>query len=333
MDIEKAKKIWNNICVHMNENRNSSEKELQKNIELLFTQLGWSKFDGEMISQKTILIGSAQRLTPDIILKNNGDEIIVIELKKPNKSNSDKTKSQLDSYMCQLKLKFGIFIGENLQFYYDTFRTTEKSKKVFETDFIEDSEKAVEFISLIGKPFKENRLVAFCKKNILKSRGDENRFEKLRTDINSGVYDSEVKKSFIRSLKNKYNEQIVNKISDEIEIKIWSKKSSVGNEKLPNRNFVRKNEEEGKAPPFNFDKAKIDVGTLLVFTENEKEVCTVESSKTVRYRGTGGYTLTKLGRKLTGKKTLRGPEYFKVKGEDETLKERRDRVEGKKLNH
>jgi len=57
--------------------------------------------------------------------------------------------------------------------------------------------------------------------------------------------------------------------------------------------------------------------------------CGNVSPQILRYRGIGGYTLTKLGRELLGRKSVRGPEYFKVKGEDETLVKRMARIEGK----
>jgi hypothetical protein len=117
---------WNEICFRISSHKNSSEKEFQQEVEFIFDKLGWSKFKGEMISKKAIPIGSAQRLIPDIILKNNDKEIIVVELKKNNISSTLRIEQQLFSYMRQLRLEFGIFVGENLQFYYDVPNDNER---------------------------------------------------------------------------------------------------------------------------------------------------------------------------------------------------------------
>jgi hypothetical protein len=36
MEREKAGEIWNDICFHINRHRHSPEKDLQKNIEILY---------------------------------------------------------------------------------------------------------------------------------------------------------------------------------------------------------------------------------------------------------------------------------------------------------
>ena len=213
---------WNEICFHIKDYENSSEKEFQKGVEFIFEKLGWSKFKEEMISKKAIPIGSAQRLIPDIILKNNDKEVIVVELKKNNISSTLRIEQQLFSYMRQLRLEFGIFVGENLQFYYDVPNDNEEPIKIFEANFIENDEKAAEFISLISKPFYENKLLEFCEKRILEAT-NENIFESLRGDIVKGVFDNEVKILFVELLKGKYDKEVIEKIINDIEIKILLK--------------------------------------------------------------------------------------------------------------
>ena len=213
---------WNEICFHIKDYENSSEKEFQKGVEFIFEKLGWSKFKEEMISKKAIPIGSAQRLIPDIILKNNDKEVIVVELKKNNISSTLRIEQQLFSYMRQLKLEFGIFVGENLQFYYDVPNDNEKPIKIFEANFIENNEKAAEFISLISKPFYEDKLLEFCEKRILEKK-NENIFENLKNDVVKGVFDNEVKILFVKLLKDKYDEEIIEKIINNIEIRILLK--------------------------------------------------------------------------------------------------------------
>jgi hypothetical protein len=104
---------WNEICFRIKNHKNSSEKEFQQEVEFIFDKLGWSKFKEEMISKKAIPIGSAQRLIPDIILKNNDKEVIVVELKKNNISSTLRIEQQLFSYMRQLKVLLPLYFFTN----------------------------------------------------------------------------------------------------------------------------------------------------------------------------------------------------------------------------
>jgi len=318
MEKEKAEKIWNTLCVHINKNRNSLEKELQENIVLLFTELGWSKLSGEIIPENELRIGSNGKLRPDITIKNNDKKIIVIELKRNNNHNTNKSEPQLFSYILQSDVKFGILIGGNLQFYYKI--PEEKPIKIFETEFSEHNEQAAEFISLIGKPFEENKLSEFCKKRIL-NKEDEEQFKELKNRITDGDFDFKIKTLFIEFLQNKYNEQIANKISDEIEVKILPKNSPIRNEKFIDRNSDREREQ------FTFSKVGIYPGTKLVFTRDPKKECTVIKSKddrTVSYKN-AEYNLSPLAQELSGNDNpLRGIRFFKRKGDEETLEERFD---------
>jgi len=330
MEKEKAKEIWNNICLHINKNRDSLEKDLQNNIEILFTELGWSKFKGEIIPEKELPIGSnGRKLKPDITIRNNDKAIIVIELKRNNNRNTNGPEQQLFSYIRQSDVKFGILIGGNLQFYYKL--PEEDPMKVFETEFSKNDEQATEFISLIGKPFEENKLSEFCKKRILKSE-DKEQFAKLKNEITERVFDNKIKILFIEFLQKEYNEQIANKISNEIEVNISLKNASDRKEKLHNRDFDEEKQRGRRSPPFNFDMVKIKPGTTLVFTENEKiEGIIVKDNKNVQYKK-DDYKLSPLAAKLMNRPDdpFDGPRFFKVKGHKETLYERRKRMENEK---
>lgn len=225
MDKETAGKIWNDICHHINRHKNETEEEFQKIIEILLGRLDWL-FD-EIISKEKTQIGANNSIIPDIIIKNNDERIIVIEVKKNIPNLPKEAEPQLHSYMMALNIKFGIIIWEKLRFYYGT----KNPIMVFETDFNQDNEEAIEFISLICKPFEENKIIEFCEGKILKKE-DRERFEKLKDEIINGAYDSEIKDLFIGLLQQKYDKQIVDKISNEFEVKISQKNPSAGNNKI-----------------------------------------------------------------------------------------------------
>ena len=83
--------------------------------------------------------------------------------------------------------------------------------------------------------------------------------------------------------------------------------------------------------PFTFDMVNIKLDTILIFTEDEREECTVKSNRTVLYENKE-YYLSNLAKKLMEKlgssnEAYQGPKFFKVKGEKETLNEKRERME------
>jgi hypothetical protein len=87
-----------------------------------------------------------------------------------------------------------------------------------------------------------------------------------------------------------------------------------------------------KSPPFAFSMVNIERGTPLVFTEDEREVCTVEDDRHIRYKNEI-YSLTRLAKKLRhSDDECCGPNFFKVKGDlrDETLTKKRKRMEEEK---
>jgi len=86
-------------------------------------------------------------------------------------------------------------------------------------------------------------------------------------------------------------------------------------------------------PPFTFDMVGIKRGTTLVYTKDENEKCTVVSDRKVKYKNKE-YSLSSLVKVLTGcpEKEFKGPIHFKVKGEEETLNEKRERIEEEKQN-
>lgn len=100
------------------------ESTYQREIENCFKILGWRKTNGTLQSQITIPIGSNNFIRPDIVLQKENEvgtcvPLIAIEIKRPDNIKSERQELQLFSYMRQLRLKFGLYIGENIQLFYD----------------------------------------------------------------------------------------------------------------------------------------------------------------------------------------------------------------------
>jgi hypothetical protein len=108
------------MCYHIKaKNRNASERDFQTIAESLFEKIGWLQYKGEIVTQEATQVGAANTIKPDIVIKNNGQTLFVVELKRPNKTMTGKNTEQLVSYMRLLKLNFGILLGETLQIYYE----------------------------------------------------------------------------------------------------------------------------------------------------------------------------------------------------------------------
>ena len=99
---------------------NSVEGDYQREIENCLKFLGWKKTNGTMVSQYTLPIGNSNSIRPDIVLwrKNEHDTqspVLPIEIKRPSNIRNERQENQLMSYMRQLKLNVGLYIGEKIQ--------------------------------------------------------------------------------------------------------------------------------------------------------------------------------------------------------------------------
>ncbi len=105
-------------------NNGVMESTYQREIENCFKILGWRKTNSTLQSQVTIPIGSNNFIRPDIVLQKENDNgnivpVIAVEIKRPDNIRSERQELQLFSYMRQLRLNFGLYIGEKIQLYYD----------------------------------------------------------------------------------------------------------------------------------------------------------------------------------------------------------------------
>lgn len=215
---------WNEICYLINRHKktNSDEKLFQNEIESIFEKLGWSRFKNEIVSTQKLRVGSVNTIIPDITINLDGKNVFVVELKHPNFSSTQNQADQLISYMRQLKLDFGILIDKSFHVYYDEPTDDEKPIKIYETEFIENSEEASIFIKLLEKQnFDKEKLTAFCeeKLEILNDKiiADEI-VKKLEEQGEQKLFDL-----LINSLKADYSETIIENVVNNLNIIIKRK--------------------------------------------------------------------------------------------------------------
>src|SRR5690606_12404555 len=125
-------------------------------------------------------------------------------------------------YMRQLKLDFGILIDKSFHVYYDEPTDGEKPIKIYETEFVENNEEALNFIKLIQKEnFDKEKLINFCEEKL------EVLNDKIKADeIIENLEEQGEQKFFellIESLKEDYNETIIENVVKNLNIVIKRK--------------------------------------------------------------------------------------------------------------
>lgn len=110
---------WTTIVKNLRRSKlkNVDEDTYQDTIECQLQLLGW--FDG-IETRPSLPNGAAKTLIPDIVLNKDNHRVLPIEIKRPNNTFSERQACQLSSYMRRLRLSIGVYIGENIQLYYDT---------------------------------------------------------------------------------------------------------------------------------------------------------------------------------------------------------------------
>jgi hypothetical protein len=217
--------LWNEVCRNIDELRkqNVPESYIQSFFENVFVELGWSKLRNELVPQQEIPIGAANRLIPDIIIKSGNQNLFVVELKRPSIESTDRHSSQLRSYMLQLKLAFGIYIGENIQVFFDNPTDNIQPQKIVVIPFSPDNTDGDELFHLLTKQnYSEETMIAYC------GRKTEERFETenanaIINELVSGNSPICLTELLISALTERYSTRIAQIVEERIFVTISRK--------------------------------------------------------------------------------------------------------------
>ena len=189
---------------------NTIESEYQKKIEGCLKILGWKSSNKTMQSQIDIRIGNNNSIRPDIVLYKNNIPVLPIEIKRPTNICCEKQQQQLTSYMRQLKLNVGLYIGENIQLYYDTPDNRDSSQSIFKVELRKDDAKGVDLCEMLTyELFDIEYLNDFCEERynqIIAQNKLEQRFDDFFSEINvernirSLLIDSFIKEGFDKTI-------------------------------------------------------------------------------------------------------------------------------------
>ena len=161
-----AAEKWNMIVEIYDARLNVKEEVVQSVWERIFAELlGYSSFAGEIESHRKIQIGSTERVIPDIIMKDGGTDLFVVELKQHNLPLNKGIEKQLLSYLKLLRNDTGVLICDKIYIYaYDNSKSDDEQNRA-EIEFRQDNPDGIRFVELFGKSaFKKPDITEFVRR-------------------------------------------------------------------------------------------------------------------------------------------------------------------------
>ena len=202
---------WNKFVYDLIEaqKKNVEEDKYHALIESQLQLLGWAKYKGEICHKPNIPIGNRDHIQPDILIKDNEENLFVIEVKRPVHIQTERERLQLESYMRQLKVDVGIYVGENIEIFYDAPK--EKSAaSVLKVPLKLDDRLGAKFVEKFSKDiFSRDAIVKFCEERIQEMQHLENLYkikESILSDPQTIILES-LKNSLIEKYDESFSEE------------------------------------------------------------------------------------------------------------------------------
>ncbi len=236
---------WNEICFLLSENvkMDISENSFEQNVIQALRVLGWKQFSGDYEIRPSYQIGAANRITPDFVIKSSDNHrLFVIEIKQPNIPLTSNFQQQLFSYMRQLKLEYGILIGQAIQIFYDGPLVQQEDPLLLDTiRFERNNEKGESFVKLFTK---ENFNSDSLKEYTLQAIEKINRKEDFKLLLNR-ILSKDFKDNIIGLIKqefiSEYDGELIDSVLDELKIEITII-NKFGESNTGQTNYVHSNE-------------------------------------------------------------------------------------------
>lgn len=142
---------WNYICDLYKRYYSSPEKVIQNMWENIFSEVfGYSHLKNEIDIHRSLRIGSTDRVIPDIIIKNNENDLFVVELKQYNLPRTIGMDKQLYSYLKLLHNDLGVIICDRIVLV-DFDYIKEDNQNEYEILFEENNPEGILFIEYFSK--------------------------------------------------------------------------------------------------------------------------------------------------------------------------------------
>lgn len=222
---------WNEICFLLSDNirTNISESDFEQNVIQALRVLGWKEFLGDIQIRPSLQIGASNRIMPDFVINSaEKKNLFVIEIKQPSIPLNINFQQQLFSYMRQLRLQYGVLIGQAIQIFYDGDLTDHGNPVLLETiEFEQDSAKGLKFVELFSKQtFSYETLNTFTL-NSLKKINRKADQKKLEQKILSTEYQIELLELIKQDFLNNYDAELIDNVLKEISIQIQRKQQLI----------------------------------------------------------------------------------------------------------
>jgi hypothetical protein len=159
---------WKQFVYPLIEDRKQEvdEETYHIHIENQLIPFGWAPWRDEIKHKPNLKIGNRKSIQPDILVVRDGEEQFVIEVKRPTHMQQGENIDQLESYMRQLKLKVGIYIGEHLEIFYDK-PDSKHVVSVLRIPLELEEKRGSRFVELFSKEsFSKDEIVDFCEERI-----------------------------------------------------------------------------------------------------------------------------------------------------------------------
>ncbi len=232
---------WNEICFLLSDNvRNDiSESDFEQNVIQALRVLDWKEYSGDIEIRPSFQVGASNRITPDFVIKSSDNrKLFVIEIKQPNIPLNSKFQQQLFSYMRQLKLEYGILIGQGIQVFYDGDLAKQEDPILLETiKFTKDNEKGLNFVELFAKEsFNKESLKSFTL-NALKKINRREEHKHLTKKILSEIFQEKIVELIKQDFLNEYDGELIESVLKELKIEIKQKHTETTQAELPKSQF------------------------------------------------------------------------------------------------
>lgn len=246
----KDKELWKEICFDLCNSYSTMNEELyEQKIIMSLDKMGWKQFKGEIVLKQSIPVGSANSIIPDIIVKSRDKNIsFVIEVKKPSIPLTEGNRSQLFSYMRQLKFEFGILFGERIEIFYDgELNPSSNPIKIKKIEFNNNSPN-LDFVKIFKKSsLSKTNLQDYAKKRISTVNSQKEKKELIERAL-SPQFAAQLKEKAKDILMDNWNEEIIDAAMDDFVISI---KSTVKNtEPIPPIHPQRPPGAKQPSPPY-----------------------------------------------------------------------------------
>ena len=217
---------WKKICFLLNEDiqKDISEKSFEEKVIQALDVLGWEKYLGDIEVRPSIKIGSNNRIEPDFVIKTNGKKIFTIEIKRPSVTLNFEFQKQLFSYMRQLKLEYGLIIGESIQIFYDGALIEHDDPVLLDTiKFDRNNKKGENFIKLFSKENLKTTMLQDFTLEALKQLTRKKDFNKLTNFVLSEAFNTKLIELVKQHFISEYDNDLINSVLNELSIKIKTK--------------------------------------------------------------------------------------------------------------